>query len=151
MFNGKLYYVLLALCWIYALVRGGLPEQIGAAIIVIGSQLSVAALSANAARFRSVETGLLVVDVATLISMVFLALRADRYWPLWVAALQVLGTAGHALKFADPEVIRRAYAFILAFWSYPMLALLVSGTWRHQQRLARFGSDQSWSSIKAKL
>ena len=145
--NGKLYYVLLVLCWTYALLRGGLPERIGATILVIGSQLTWAAASAGAARFESVETGVLLVDVGALLAFLALALRADRFWPLWVAALQILGTAGHAVKFTDPEVIRRAYAFILAFWSYPMLSLLVLGTWRHQRRIVRFGADKSWSGV----
>ena len=35
---------------------------------------------------------------------------------------------------------------MLVFWSYPMLLLIVLGTFRHQQRLARFGADRSWSS-----
>jgi hypothetical protein len=93
-----------------------------------------------------VEFGVFLVDVAALAAFVILALRADRYWPLWIAGLQIIGTAGHAVKLMDPGVIRTAYAFILAFWSYPMLLLIVLGTWRHQQRLAKFGADRSWSS-----
>ena len=62
-----------------------------------------------------------------LAAFLILALRAERYWPLWVAALQVIGTAGYFVKLADPDVIRRAYAFALAFWSYPMLLLIALG------------------------
>jgi cytochrome c-type biogenesis protein CcmH/NrfF len=58
----------------------------------------------------------------------------------------LIGTAGHTVKLVDPVVIPRAYAFVLALWSYPMLLLLVAGTWNHQRRLARFGVDKSWSS-----
>jgi hypothetical protein len=72
-----------------------------------------------------------------------LALRAERFWTLWIAALQIIGTAGHAVKFVDPEIIQRVYAFILAVWAYPVLLLLVIGTRRHQKRLSRFGSDES--------
>ena len=140
------YYTLLLLCWIYALLKGGAPERIGATIIGAGSILSLAAVSAPASSFGSVEIGVFLVDIACLVAFVVLALRAERYWPLWVAALQVIGIAGHAVKLVDPEVIRRAYAFALVFWSYPMLLLLALGTWRHQQRLTRFGADPSWST-----
>jgi hypothetical protein len=81
-----------------------------------------------------------------LVALFALALSAERLWPLWVTALQLIGTAGHAAELASPEVIREAYAFVMAFWSYPMLALLAFGTWNHQRRLARFGVDKSWSS-----
>ena len=146
MFDGKLYYVLLDLCWIYALLRGGVPERLGAAIVAIGSAITVAAMSSRAGRFGSVEVGAFIVDVLCLIAFLALALRANRYWPLWIVALQIIGTAAHAVKLADPALIGRAYAFALAFWSYPMLLLIALGTWRHQRRLAEFGVDRSWSS-----
>lgn len=150
MFEGKPYYVLLDLCWMYALLRGGLPERIAATILAIGSTLTVAALSSLAIRFGSIEIGVFLVDVATLVGFLILALRAERYWPLWLTALQILGMAGHAVKEADPSTIRQAYAFALAFWSYPMLLLIAVGTWRHQRRLALYGVDKSWSSFSAR-
>lgn len=150
MLEGKPYYVLLVLCWIYALLKGGLPERIGATILAIGSTLTVAALSSLAIRFGTVEIGVFLVDVATLAAFLVLALRAERYWPLWLTALQIIGIGGHALKLAEPGAIREAYAFALAFWSYPMLALIALGTWRHQRRVARNGADPSWSTFSAR-
>ncbi|HKR25480.1 MAG TPA: hypothetical protein VJS15_09495, partial [Allosphingosinicella sp.] len=126
-------------------LRGGLPERIGATIVVFGSTLTVAAVSSLDRRYGSVEFGVFLVDVAGLVALVLLALRSERYWPLWVAALHLIGMAGHGLKLADPDVIRRAYAFAMQFWGYPMLLLIALGTWRHQQRLKRFGFDPSWS------
>lgn len=141
------YYALLVLCWVYALLKGGAPERIGASIIGTGSVLSLVALSGPARMFMSVEIGVFLVDVACLVAFLILALRAERYWPLWIAGLQLIGTTGHAVKMVDPEIIRRAYQFVLVFWSYPMLLLIVLGTWRHQQRLAKFGIDRSWSNF----
>lgn len=140
------YFSLLFACWAYALLKGAAPERIGASIIGIGSILTVLAASGSAHRFASVEIGIFIVDVGCFVAFLVLALRAERYWPLWIAGLQLIGTSGHAVKLVDPEVIRRAYWFIQAFWSYPMLLLIVLGTFRHQQRLARFGADRSWSS-----
>jgi len=144
-----LYFGLLALVSLYAWFRGGPPERIGAAILAAGSLLSLAARSSSAGRFASVETGIFLVDVATLVGFLILALRAKRYWPLWLTALQTVGIAGHAVKLVDTATIPLAYAFILALWSYPMLLLIALGTWRHQVRLARFGTDPSWSSFSA--
>jgi len=128
------------------MLRGGAPERIGSTILAVGSVLTVVAVSAAPMRFGSVEIGIFLVDVAALVGFLILALRAERWWPLWVTSLQVIGTTAHAVKLVNPEVIRWAYAFALAFWSYPMLALLVLGTWNHQRRLAKFGVDKSWSS-----
>jgi hypothetical protein len=107
-------------------------------------------MSGPARQFTAVEIGVFLVDVACLVGFLILALRADRVWTLWLAALQVIGTAAHAIKLADPDLIGRAYAFALAFWSYPMLLLIVLGTWRHQRRLSQTGVDRSWSSSWAR-
>lgn len=142
----ELFYIILAVCCLYAAIQGGAPERIGSIIFVCAATLTTAALSAPAARWGAVEIGALVVDVAMLLALFALALHAERLWPLWVTALQLIGAAAHAVKLVSPEVIREAYAFAMAFWGYPMLLVLVVGTWNHQRRLARFGVDKSWSS-----
>src|SRR5438128_172841 len=140
------YDALLFSCWLYAMLRGGAPERIGASVLLIGSALTFIAVSAPPIRYGRVEIGIFLVDAAALVAFIAIALRAERHWPLWVAGLQVVGTTAHAVKLVDPTIIRWAYAWVLAFWSYPMLLLIASGTWNHQRRLARFGADKSWSS-----
>lgn len=144
--EGRPYYVLLVLCWIYAQLKGGVPERIGATIMALGSSLTMVAISSRTARFGSVELGVVIVDLVALVALIILALRAERFWPLWLTALQIIAIAGHAVKAAEPGTIPKAYAFAMAFWSYPMLLLIALGTWRHQQRLARNGADPSWST-----
>jgi hypothetical protein len=138
------YALLMAACWIYSMFRGGPPERLGTTILAIGSVLTAVAIPDDT-RFRSLESGALVVDVLCLAVFVILALRADRFWPLWVAALQLLGVASHGVKFSESNLVPSTYAFMLAIWSYPMIALMVAGTWRHQGRLNRFGHDAAWS------
>ena len=147
--NVLVYLILLMSCWAYALWRGGTPERIGATILAVGSFLTAAAIGSGRGSFQGVEVGVVLIDILCSLAFVALALRADRFWPLWLAALQVGGTAGHAVKFIDPNIIPRAYAFMLAAWAYPMLVLLFAGTWRHRRRLARFGVDKSWSPATA--
>lgn len=146
MFSLPFYYTLLVLCWLYAFLKGAAPERIGATILAAGSLLTLATISRQNVSYASVEIGVFLVDLAALVAFIILALRAERFWPLWIAALQFLGTAGHVVKLVDPEMIRKAYAVAAIFWSYPMLLLIVLGTWRHQQRLKRFAVDRSWSS-----
>jgi hypothetical protein len=150
MIQSLIYDVLAFACWLYAMHRGGPPERVGASILLVGSALTYVAVSAPASRFASVEVGVFAVDALALTAFVALALAAERWWPLWIAALQGIGTAAHAAKVVDPTVIPWAYAFALAFWSYPMLLLLAWGTWNYQRRLAKFGVDKSWSSYSGR-
>ena len=146
--NVIVYQALLLACWAYALVRGGAPEKIGSTILVAASYLTAAVPSGPTGNFQSFEFGTLIVDLLCSAAFVALALRADRFWTFWVAALQILATAGHAVRLVEPDMISRTYAFMLVVWSYPMIFLMIIGTWRHRQRLARFGVDQSWSIAK---
>lgn len=146
----QIFYAILALCCSYAWIKGGAPERLGAAIFALATILSTAVISGPTGRFGSLEVGVLAVDSAMLLALLVLALRAERFWPLWVMGLHLIGTAGHAVKVVDPNVIPKAYAFILAFWSYPMLLLLVAGTWNHQRRLAKYGVDKSWSHFPSR-
>ena len=150
MTNPLFYWTLLALCSVYVLIRGAAPERIGMAVLVVGSILSTASATAEyEVRFREMELGIFLVDVAVLVGFVALALRADRFWPLWVAGFHLVGVATHTAMMASEEVVPRAYAMGQAFWAYPILLAMVVGTWRHRQRLALYGSDPSWSDFAA--
>ena len=131
---------------IYALVAGGGPERLGA----IAYALSVAAthmiLSDRSGRWQNVELGVFIVDVLTFAAFCLLALRANRYWPLWVSAFLGLGVLGHIGRWAGPDLFWWAYAVMLTIWSYPILALIAIGIWNHQRRLKRFGTDPSWTN-----
>ena len=150
MTNPIFYWTLLALCSTYILAKGAPPERTGISILIIGSVLSVLSASAYPMRFQHMEVGIFVVDLVGLIALVVLALRADRYWPIWVAGFHLVGVATHAAMAASPEVVPRAYAMAQAFWGYPMLAAMMAGAWRHRNRLARYGEDPSWSGRSGK-
>jgi hypothetical protein len=141
------YFVgLLSACAIYAFVAGGWPERIGAAAYAASVAATHLLLMTHTGRWHSVEVGVFTVDVLVFLAFIILALRADRYWPIWVSALLGLGLLGHLARWAGPEVIPWAYAVILTVWSYPILVIIVIGTFSHRRRLARFGADRSWTS-----
>jgi hypothetical protein len=144
------FRLLLVLCCGYAWWKGGGPERLAATIYFAGVVLTHVAQSVAGTGWSSVEAGVFAVDVAVLCGLAAVALMAERFWPLWLTALHLLGTTGHMVKMADPSLIRWGYAFIIAVWSYPMLALIVFGTWSHRRRLARFGADRSWSTFSAR-
>ena len=146
------YWTLLALCSLYVFWRGGSPERVGMAVIVIGSILTTASSTANLGiRFHSIEMGMFIVDVVVLIAFVALALAADRYWPLWVAGLQLIGVATHTLMLTSPDMVPWVYAVTQSLWGYPILLAIVVGTARHRKRMVRRAVDPSWTRSSARL
>ncbi len=63
--------------------------------------------------------------------------------------MQVIQVLSHIPMMLIPDLLPQAYYVIAAFWVYPMLIVLTIGTYRHQQRLRRFGVDRSWSDYSS--
>ena len=143
-FNG----LLLVTC-IYAFAAGGAPERWGAGAYALACIASHFLFSAAPIKFRSVEAGVFIVDVLVFVAFAILALRANRFWPIWVSALLGLGVLAHLARWAGPDTIPWAYQLAMSIWSYPILAIIAVGTFNHRQRLARFETDRSWSSSSA--
>jgi uncharacterized membrane-anchored protein len=133
----------LAVCG-YAAWRGGQPERFVAIMFLIAFPLG-AFLNA---KFRSqgIQIGSFSVDVAMLILLLAIALKANRYWPMGMVAMQLLEVVGHLLKLADPRMMPLLYWISSVMWAYPMLILLALGTLRHRNRIRRLGPESSWSS-----
>lgn len=132
------FLILLIVVTAYAFVAGGGPERIGAAAYLAGTEATHFALAPHVGhRWLQVETGVFIVDVITLLAFAVLALRSDRFWPIWVSALLGLAVLGHFARWwMGSEIVWYAYAFVSTIWSYPILALIALGTWNHQHRRA---------------
>jgi hypothetical protein len=130
-----LYIALLALSCGYAFLRGGRYERLIAGVCILGTIATVIVNSPLNRMYVHVEGGALAVDLAVLIAFTFVALQSDRFWPLWVAGLQLTTSVAHFLKALDPHLIPQAYGLAVRFWSYPILVILAVGSWRAHRRM----------------
>ena len=128
------FRILLALVALYAVLRGTRDERHVGIIFVLGVIATEVVLPPVRERFAGVEIKLLLVDLAAFAGFLWVALRSERFWPLWMAGLQLTAILGHALKAVDVHLFSRAYGAALVFWAYPMLLILAFGTWRSARR-----------------
>ncbi len=117
----------------YALLKGTRDAQIVAVTTLVASFASYFLVS----RYAGVEVGVLAVDVMVLSAFTAVALKSDRFWPLWIAGLQLTATFGHALRAVEDQMVPIAYAVSLRFWSYPIQIILIVAVWRSQRRKQR--------------
>lgn len=129
-----IFWPLLLVTCGYALWRGRKYEQLSAVIFLTASIASVLARSPVNERYVGLEISDMAIDSFVLVSMVVIALRSDRFWPLWVAGLQLTISMSHLLKAIQPDLLPLAYAAAERFWSYPTLIILFIGAWRQHQR-----------------
>lgn len=133
------YYIFLAILLMtcgYALWRGRSDERIVASICLLATIATRFAISPLAGRYTSLELGLLAIDMLMLAAFVAIALRSERFWPLWVAGLQLTNSLSHLLKAIELDLLPVAYRAAAVFWSYPILLVLAIGTWRGQRHFA---------------
>lgn len=127
----------------YALTRGGAPERIGAAILVLDFELSHLLIAPMQSRYLGVEWPMFTVDLAAWLALYLLSLFTGRYWPMWMCALQGVVAISH-FSGLMPDIVPWAYGNAIALWAYVLLAVLAIGTWRHRLRLRVYGIDPAW-------
>jgi hypothetical protein len=88
----------------------------------------------------------LLLDSAALAVALAVALRANRIYPLWFAAFQLLAVLAHLARELATGVARLAYMMMYIGPSYCQILLLAGGIWFHRRRVARFGPYRAWRS-----
>lgn len=126
---------------------GGGPER-GMAIMFSGVMLlpSVAfhLLNEGAMIFGSFSSVYVMVDGIALAGFVLIGLNANRNYPLWIAAFQIVAVGSHLVKQTVDAVSPIAYMVLAVGPSYCQLVLLFVGLLRHRRRLRQFGPYRDW-------
>lgn len=139
-----------AICCAIALVFGGAAErsavllQIGAAAATI---LGDGFLSGPL--YTTARPALWLIDALLLLLLYRLALNSTRYWPMWVAALQMLSVIAHTVRALDQQMLPDGYYGLVNLVAWPMIGLTAIGALRHFSRRRRFGSDPSFKRSSA--
>ena len=139
------YVVSLFLCVGYASIIGGRTGRIGSAIF-----LSATGLTALATLYDPAWDGtfyaVFVVDGACLLALAMLAVHSTRFWPIWAVGFQTVALATHLATIWVPDLLPKAYQALLAFWSIPILWVMVAGTrkdWVYQRNDRRKAAGQA--------
>ena len=93
--------------------------------------------------YSAVEISDLIVDTAVLSAFVAIAIRSDRFWPLWAAGLQLTISMSHTFKAIEPGLPPLVYGAAERFWSYPTLLVVFIGAWRQHRRTERLHTAAS--------
>ena len=133
-----------------ALRFGGAPERIGATIVLAWALSDVAYHTVlGRTEVASVDVGHFVIDGTVLVAIIWLALRADRLWPLWAAGAQLICFTGHLIALIETDNVHRAYWAMTQTPQYVQLGALLIGTYRHARRKRRVGDDTAWRATRS--
>jgi hypothetical protein len=124
------FYLLLTGLVAITLWRGKADERLAAGVCVAGTILTVAVgdeLKVHSSGFHPLA---FMVDLGVFLAFLAIALRSTRFWPMWVAGLQLTATIIHPMMMISPALPGMVFGTALAFWSYPILLLIAVGAWR---------------------
>lgn len=135
--NVILFTSLLTFTLAYSWWRGDRDARIAAMICVLATLFTHIVMTPRLQPYQGVEVGVLIIDVATVTAFVALALVSSRFWPLWIAGLQLTASSSHLLKMFDESLVPLAYAVAERSWGYPILMIIVIGAYRAHRRERR--------------
>jgi hypothetical protein len=135
------FHLLVLLTCGYAFWRGRREERFAAIVCVLATVATRFVISPLSVRYSGIELGLLAIDALVLAAFVAIALTSQRFWPLWIAGLQLTNSLAHLMKAIETDLLPRAYAAAAALWSYPILLIIAVAAWRtHRRQIARDGA-----------
>jgi len=69
----------------------------------------------------------MIADIGLFFVFILVALKSDRYWPMWAAGFQLLAIVTHTAEILDSTVGAWAYITAGVIWTYLGAAALAVG------------------------
>jgi hypothetical protein len=125
-----IYDVALVAVCLFALVRGGRPERVGAIVNLVASIMTIALRWLRIATGAPAEIIVLVIDLAVALSFLRLATKSIRFWPIWAFGFALADIVVSVTGALLPNTPFIAYHTTLGIYAYLALAALAIGTYR---------------------
>jgi len=115
--------------------RGGWPERVSGVAMILAWLAT--ALLYNSIQLHGTEVGPVLADVFLMLVLLYVALKSDRWWPMWACAFQALNVVLHFALAADAVLWRRAAWMASSAFSYLIMLSLFLGSVRRPLHPAR--------------
>lgn len=138
------FFLLLTFALGLALVRGGAPERLIAAILALTAAIDFAIVTMVGPARETQDIRILTLDIILSISITVIALHAERIWPMVVAALLIVGAELQVGVWLAPTHEQQVYRIAHGLSAYPILIVLLAGTVRHMMR-TRAKPERDWT------
>ncbi|MEK6542623.1 MAG: hypothetical protein AABZ45_10960 [Pseudomonadota bacterium] len=125
MVEAVLYWLFLLSACGATIVLGQRNEAIFAAALVLASAATISFTTLLG--WTNSQPYVLMVDAVLLLCTLILAFRSASYWPIWFAALQLIGVSSGLAAVLFPTRVPAIYIILAGFWSIPALTIMTIG------------------------
>ena len=130
-----------------AFVWGAGPERAIAAVWFVFFEVTgllYDGLVEPAYQLETIDLFLATTDVCVGVLWIVIAVHANRNYPLFMAALQLLVVSAHVARGLIEAIAPIAYAVMVIAPGWLQLLLLATGLVRHLRRKRRYGNYRDW-------
>lgn len=144
--------VITLLVVVYATVRGDWPERLCAAILLGEAAIDLIFHAAIGPRsFRLFDSSRMLIDCTVAVLVIAVSLRANRLYPLGIAAAQIVAVIGSIIMLLGAKGWTQAFWAMTQLPVVVQLVLLGAGTIAHLRRVKRIGPYNCWSPRYSEL
>jgi hypothetical protein len=136
--------LVLVLLVVVAWWRGAGPERASAASLLVFAAQDATDRWFQGMTYLAVAPRDVMMDCLVAGLLLAIALRANRMYPLWMAAWQLIAVLSHVARFESRSSVALAYAILMYLPSYLLLGTLGIGLAAHIRRVKRIGEYRSW-------
>ena len=90
-------------------------------------QITLVDCPGHASLIRTIIGGAQIVDLMLLAGLIWLMLESSRYWPIWVAACQLMTVLTHIVTLLLGNFSDRIYAGLSTVWVIPLMLFTIIG------------------------
>lgn len=141
--------IVLGLLIIWAIWQGAAPERAVAAVFggILGLDRAYHALLATGWFWDGVDLGHVIIDAFGLLALVAIALRANRFYPICLASIQLFTLIAHVARSLMRDVELGAYGVLIVAPSYLLIVVFAAGLVLHRRRVRTHGPYRSWQTF----
>lgn len=137
----------MVVCFAFAFVAGGRPERVAMSAQLAAFALSLLVMSFTWTSWQQFPVPLALIDVALAIGLTWLALRANRLWPILLAGMQFAAVFAHLAMTLSFPLPAAGYAIFVQLWGWPMLIVSAAGSYCHKRRVIKHGEESDWKPL----
>jgi hypothetical protein len=140
-----LYLILLGILVMTAVRFGSAPERILAWTLLAADLFDhLNHRVFGPTDFKSVDPGHFVIDSLAMLVLLWVGLRANRFWPLPVCSLQLITFTGHLAVLSAIPGFNQAYWAMNTIPQLIQWGIVLGGIFYHARRQARIGPYSDW-------
>ncbi|WP_158586754.1 hypothetical protein [Aurantiacibacter zhengii] len=145
-YRAYVQYLIIFSLTAYAFARGDGPEKEAGAILsgMVAMDVVYHLLFPDAGVYQEIDPGHFLIDLCVLILLGRLAVRANRVYPIWMLAAQIISMSMHLNRELSSAIEPIAYLVLTRIPSYLQLLAFGAGLWAHHKRIMKYGTYRSW-------